>query len=65
MAAAAGNLSMFSRQRKFGDVMIKVKFIPAPGVMTFAALLTEVTLVRVLITMTIEAAGRCFREFLV
>ena len=65
VAAAAGNLHMFSREWELGYVMIKIKLVPAFGVMAFSTLLTEVTFVRILIVMTVEAAGRCFRVLLV
>ena len=45
--------------------MIKIKLIPTLGVMAFAALLTEIALVRVLFTVTVETARRGFRELFV
>ena len=45
--------------------MIKIKFLPVFGIMTFTALLTEIAFVRVLLAVTVEAAGRGFREFFI
>ena len=65
VAAVAGNILVLAQKRKLRYVVVEFEFPPGLGIMTFVALLTEIPLVRVLITVAVEAARWRLRELLI